>query len=390
MAARSPQAEPGRPDGRVPGLDLKSEYAALKPEIDAAVAAVLASGRYIGGPEVEGIEREFAQYCGTRDAVAVGSGTDALRFALIATAHGAEERDPDPASREVITSPFSFIATTEAITQAGARPVFVDIEPETYALDPSRVEAALTPRTQAILPVHLYGHAAQMGPIVELARSRNIAVIEDACQAHGAMLGNAKSGALGDAGCFSFYPTKNLGACGEGGMVTTSRAEIARRVRRLRDHGQTEKYRHVEEGYNGRLDALQAAILRVKLRHLDQRNERRRTIAARYRAALSGTAVRLPVEQPGFRHVYHLFVIRVERRDAVREALAQHGIDSGVHYPVPLHRQPCYARMGHAEGAFPEAEKAAREILTLPLFPEMSDAQVDRVCDALRSALETR
>ncbi len=395
---------------RVPEIDLGAVYGGLKAEIDTAVARVLASGRYIGGPEVEGLEREFAEFCGVAHAVAVGSGTDALRFALMAAgigeggvvgvdAAGAGEPGAREGRGEVITSPLTFIATTEAISQAGERPVFVDVDLGSLTLDPAELESAVTRRTRAIVPVHLYGQAADMEPILALARKRGIAVIEDACQAHGARYRGRAAGSLGLAGCFSFYPTKNLGACGEGGIVTTSRSDIAMRVRRLRDHGQSEKYRHAEEGYNGRLDALQAAILRVKLKRLAAWNERRRALADMYRARLRdmaepGRARRreaglvLPEEAPGSRHVYHQFVIRVKDRDRVRAALREKGIETGVHYPVPLHLQPCYAWMGLREGSFPEAERAAREVLSLPLYPELTDGQVDRVCAAVREAVD--
>ncbi|MEK7799746.1 MAG: DegT/DnrJ/EryC1/StrS family aminotransferase [Acidobacteriota bacterium] len=383
----------------IPVVDPAAEYAGLKPEIDAAVVRVLASGRYIGGPEVEGLEREFAAFCGVAHAVATGNGTDALRFALMAAGAGAEGRDPKSAGAarpEVITSPLTFIATTEAISQAGARPVFVDVDPGSLTLDPAKLDGSLTARTRAIVPVHLYGQTADMGTILDRARRNGIAVIEDACQAHGALLAGRAAGSLGDAGCFSFYPTKNLGACGEGGMVTTARADIADRVRRLRDHGQSEKYVHAEEGYNGRLDALQAAILRVKLRGLAARNLRRRALAARYGERLlemglatqAGAPLLLPVERPGGTHAYHLYTVRVPAgRDRVRAALLERGIETGIHYPIPLHLQPAYAWMGLREGAFPEAERAAREVLSLPLYPEMTDDQVGRVCEALRGAL---
>jgi len=373
---------------RIPIADLGREYQDLKPEIDAAVVRVLASGQYVGGPEVEALEREFAEFCGTPHAVAVGSGTDALRFALTAAGVGSQD--------EVVTSPMTFIATTEAISQAGGRPVFADVDSASYTLDPALVERALTPRTRAIVPVHLYGQTADMDPILELAKRRGVAVVEDACQAHGAAYKGRLAGSMGAVSAFSFYPTKNLGACGEAGMVTTARSEIAARVRRLRDHGQSEKYRHVEEGYNGRLDALQAAILRVKLGHLAAWNERRRTLAARYRAGLAaiaapagpgplrGPGIILPTEMPWARHAYHLFTVRVADRDRVRQALSERGIDTGLHYPVPLHLQPAYASMGMGVGSFPRAEAASREVLTLPMYPGMTDAQVDRVCDALR------
>ena len=401
--------------GRIPAIDLAAAHAGLKEEIDAAVQRVLTSGRYIGGPEVEELEREFAQFCDVPHAVAVASGTDALRFALMISGVG-------PGS-EVITSPFTFIATTEAISQAGARPVFADVDPESLTLDPEPVETSITPRTKAIVPVHLYGQTADMAPVLALARQRGIAVIEDACQAHGARYGGSAAGpprmagALGDAGCFSFYPTKNLGGCGEGGMVTTGPPDMAERVRRLRDHGQSEKYVHPEEGYNGRLDALQAAILRVKLKRLGAWNERRRTLAARYTARLremglaaavdetrggrqerDGAPLILPTEMPWGAHVYHLYSVRVTAaglagpagrspRDRLRAALLEKGIETGVHYPIPLHLQSAYAWMGLKEGSFPQAERAAREVLSLPLYPEMIEAQVDRVCEALRDAV---
>lgn len=384
-------SDPGKaPFDRIPSIDLTAGYPALKDEIEAAVTSILASGRYIGGPEVENLEREFAAYCGTRDAIAVGSGTDALRLTLLALGLGAGARRDGSERIEVVTSPFSFVATTEAITQAGGRPVFADIDAETFNIDPAGLEAALTPRTRAILPVHLYGHPADMSPILDLAASRDLAVIEDSCQAHGALHRDARTGSIGDAGCFSFYPTKNLGACGEGGIVTTSRPEIAAAVRRLRDHGQDRKYHHIEEGFNGRLDAVQAAILRIKLRRLDDWNGRRREVAARYLEALRDVAIELPVERPWARHVYHQFSVRVENRDEVRDALARKGVDAGVHYPIPLHLQPCYASMGLKEGSFPNAERAAREVLTLPIYPELDEAQIARVCAALREAVGAR
>ena len=383
---------------KIPIADIAGQYLALQSDIDAAVRRVLASGHFIGGPEVESFEREFAAQCGASDAVAVASGTDALRFSLLARGDGAGRgRAPDGVD-EVITSPLSFIATTEAISQAGARPVFADIDSATFTLDPEALEEAITPRTRAVVPVHLYGQPADMPPILELARRAGAVVVEDACQAHGALDRGRPAGTLGDAGCFSFYPTKNLGGCGEGGMVTTSNRDFAQRIRRLRDHGQVEKYRHVEEGYNGRLDALQAAILRVKLGHLPAWNERRRALALKYRSVLADLAARsgdgpgrgaivLPVERAGARHVYHLFCVRVKDRDRVRAALLEKGVETGVHYPIPLHLQPAYAWMGLREGSFPVAERAAREVLSLPLYPEMTEAQVDRVCEALRDAV---
>jgi dTDP-4-amino-4,6-dideoxygalactose transaminase len=378
--------------------DLTTALISLRGDIDAALSRIFATGQFIGGPEVEGLEREFAALCRVGDAVAVGSGTDAIRFALMAAGVGGSAGADRQGARnlapprsgsfepdEVITSPLSFIASTEAISQAGGRPVFADIDPATCTLDPRQVERAITPRTRAILPVHLYGQTADMDPILELAKRRGIAVVEDACQAHGAIDRGRVAGGIGDAGCFSFYPTKNLGGCGEGGMVTTSRPRIAARVRRLRDHGQVEKYRHSEEGYNGRLDAIQAAILRIKLRHLGEWNDSRRRIAARYRDGLRGVGVVLPVERPGAAHVYHQFTIRLRDRDRARSALRDRGIETGIHYPVPLHLQECYAWMGHREGSFPQAEAAAREVLSLPIYPELTDAQVEEVCAAVRA-----
>jgi dTDP-4-amino-4,6-dideoxygalactose transaminase len=369
---------------RVPALDLAAEYTALRSEIEAVVTAVLSSGHYIGGPEVMGLEREFAAACGVPHGVAVHSGTDALRLALLAA--GLEPGD------EVVTSPFTFIGTTEAIHQARGKVVFADIEPGTFTLDPARVEGALSARTRALLPVHLYGQTADMDALGAIAERRSLLVIEDACQAHGARSRGRPAGALGTAGCFSFYPTKNLGACGEGGLVTTADAALAGRVARLRDHGQSEKYLHVEEGYNGRLDALQAAILRVKLRRLAAANDKRRGIAGLYRDRLAGLdaagRLGLPAERPGDHHVYHQFAVRLaEGRDRVRARLLAQGIETGTHYPIPLHRQPCYASMGLAVGSFPESERAAREVLTLPLHPGLSEAQVERVCRAIGAAL---
>jgi dTDP-4-amino-4,6-dideoxygalactose transaminase len=380
---------------RIAALDPAAEYASARAEIDAAVARVLASGRYVGGPEVEGLEAEFAAFCGVAHAVAVSTGTDALRFALIAA--------DLKAGAEVITSPFTFIGTTEAIHQAGGRAVFADIVEDTFAIDPARVRSVLTSRTGALMPVHLYGHPADMTALEPLARDRRLAVVEDACQAHGASLGGKMTGGMGTAGCFSFYPTKNLGACGEGGMVTTDDPRLAARVRRLRDHGQSEKYLHAEEGYNGRLDAVQAAILRVKLRHLPAWNERRRAIAAFYADRLSRLEqrglLRLPIERPGARHAWHLYAVRIPAspgdggpgrlsRDAVRERLASGGIETGIHYPIPLHRQPAYEGMRLGAGSFPEAERAAREVLTLPLHAHLEERQAERVARTLGAALE--
>jgi dTDP-4-amino-4,6-dideoxygalactose transaminase len=353
-----------------------------------AALSVLRSGRYVGGEEVESFEAEFAAFCGTKHGVAISNGTDALRLALLASGVGAGD--------EVVTSPFTFIGTTEAISQCGARFVLADIEADTFTLDPKAVERVLTPRTRAFLPIHLYGQCADMRALGAIAAPRRLAVVEDACQAHGATLDGRRAGAFGASGAFSFYPTKNLGGFGEGGFVTTDDAAIAARVRRLRDHGQSAKYLHAEEGYNGRLDALQCALLRVKLRRLEAWNARRRGIATRYRQALAPLEtrglLRLPVERAGGAAVYHQFAVRVlsdrgSGRDAVRARLREAGVETGVHYPVPLHLQPCYAGLNLGSGSFPESERAAREVLTLPIYPQLDDARIDRVAAALDSAL---
>ena len=372
--------------------DLKGQYASLKGDIDDAVARVLGSGRYINGPEVDGLEREFARFCETPHAVAVSSGTDALRLSLIAvmTQEGLGGRGIPQGRAEVVTSPFCFAATTEAISQAGARAVFADIDPATFTLEPQRVSSANTPRTRAIIPVHLFGHPADMESLTRIAKGKSIAIVEDVCQAHGARSMGRAAGSMGEAGCFSFYPTKNLGACGDGGMMVTESADIATRVRRLRDHGQIEKYRHIEEGSTARLDEVQAAILRVKLKHLEDWNERRRALARRYIDGLRGIDITLPTETPESRHVYHLFTVRLKDREGVRTTLAERGIATGVHYPIPLHLQPVNTWMGLGEGAFPESERAAQEVLSLPLFPEMTEEQVDLVCGALREVVARR
>lgn len=361
----------------IPLVDLRAQYRIIKPEIDAAIERVLANTRFILGKEVQDFEEAFAVYCGARYAIGVASGTAALHLALLACGIGQGD--------EVITSPFTFIATAEAICHAGARPVFVDIDPVSYNLDPSRIEEAITPRTKAILPVHLYGQPADMDPLLAIARRYDLKVIEDAAQAHGAEYKGQRVGTLGGAACFSFYPGKNLGAYGDGGMVVTNDPQIAERVRMLRDHGRLSKYEHLIVGYGERLDALQAAILGVKLRHLDDWNERRRRIAAQYRELLADGNIQVPQESKDVRHVYHLFVVRVRDRDATLARLKEAGIGVGVHYPIPLHLQPAFAWLGYREGDFPNAEQAAREVLSLPIYPEMTVEQMDQVAYALVS-----
>jgi len=324
---------------RVPSLDLKAQYQRIKPEIDAAVARVLDSGQFVLGAEVAGFEQEFATYCGAAECIALNSGTSALHLALLAAGVGPGD--------EVITVPFTFVASVAAVVYTGARPVLVDIDGRSFTMDPAAVEAAISPRTKAILPVHLYGQPADMDPIMEVARRHGLIVIEDAAQAHGAKYKSRPVGSIGDIGCFSFYPGKNLGAYGEGGAVTTSNSEYARTIRMLRDWGQDRKYHHLLHGFNYRMEALQGAILRVKLRHLERWTDARRAIVGKYNQLLAGSAVERPAEMPWGRHVYHLYTLRSDRRDILRESLQNKGIQTGIHYAVPAHLQPAYANLGY-------------------------------------------
>jgi len=358
----------------VPFLDLKAQFASIRHEIEPAVQRVLESGQYVLGEEVAAFEREFAAFCGAAHGVALNSGTSALHLALLAAGVGPGD--------EVVTVPFTFVATVAAIGYTGARAVFVDIHPRSFTLDATRLEDAITDRTRAIVPVHLYGQPADMDPILAVARRHGLTVIEDACQAHGAEYRGRRAGSLADMACFSFYPGKNLGACGEGGMLVTQDAARARTVAMLRDWGQDRKYHHVLKGYNMRMEGLQGAILRVKLRHLEAWTEARRARAARYEAALAG--IWTPPTMPYARHVFHLYAIRVADREAARTALAADGVQTGIHYPIPVHLLPAYADLGYKAGEFPEAERAAREVLSLPLYPELSEAQQERVIRAVR------
>lgn len=360
----------------IPYLDLSRQYLSIKHELDSATSAALASAHYILGPQGAAFEEEFAAFCGTRETVGVGSGTEALHLALLAAGVGRED--------EVITVANSAIFTALAISFTGARPVFVDIDPVTYTMDPARIEERLSPRTRAILPVHLYGHPADLNPILHLAEQHNLVVIEDCAQAVGAEYGGRRVGALGRMGCFSFYPTKNLGACGDGGAVITDDPELARRLRLLRNGGQTERYHHLIKGFNSRLDEMQAAILRVKLRYLDAWTERRRQLAAEYNRLLQGCPVALPIEAEASKHVYHLYVIRSDRRDELQRFLAENGVQSLIHYPIPIHRQPAYADLGVDEGSLPMAERSANEVLSLPLYPEFSQEELETVVSAVR------
>jgi len=365
------------PETTVPFLDLVAPHRALEAEFVAAFRRALESATFVGGVEVAAFEREFAAFIGSPGAVAVNSGTDALRFAYQAL--GVRPGD------EVITVPNTFIATTEALTQAGATIRFVDVREDTLTLDPEAAAAAVGSRTVGIVPVHLYGQMAQMDPLLELAARRGLWIVEDAAQAHGACDHERRAGTMGALGAFSFYPGKNLGACGEAGAVVGRSEAHLDTVRRLREHGQSRKYVHETEGYNGRMDAIQAAFLRIKLRRLPEWNAGRRRAAELYRKALVDVPeVRLPIERPGAVHVYHLFVIRVERRDALQQHLGARGIGTGLHYPVPLHLQTAYAGLGLGVGSFPVTEAAARDILSLPMFPELTADQIGIVADAIR------
>ena len=360
----------------IPFLDIKAQYATIQPAIEAAALRVLRSGHYVLGEEVAALEQEFAAYCGTSHAIAVNTGTSALHLALIAA--GISRGD------EVITTPFTFVATAAAIRYVGARPVFVDIDPTTFTLDPNQIEAAITARTRAILPVHLYGQIADMDAILQVAERYGLTVIEDACQAHGAQYDTRRAGSMGLSGCFSFYPGKNLGACGEGGMIVTSNDEQAHTMRMLRDWGQDRRYHHVLEGYNYRMDAIQGAILRVKLRQIESWTEARRTRARLYTQMLADAPLAVPREALGRRHVWHIFAVRTDRREELQQFLKSEGVETGLHYPVPVHLQPAYADLGHQPGDFPEAEAAANSVLSLQLYPELSLREVEIISDLVR------
>jgi dTDP-4-amino-4,6-dideoxygalactose transaminase len=359
----------------IPFVDLKAQYAAIRDEVSAAIQGVLDSAQFTLGSEVSAFEREFAAYCESREGIAVNTGTSALHLALLAAGIGRGD--------EVITTPFTFVATVSAIDYTGARAVLVDIDPWTFTIDPARIEAAITPRTRAIVPVHLYGQPADMEPILEIAARHGLTVIEDACQAHGAEYHGRRVGSLGDMGCFSFYPGKNLGAYGEGGMVVTDRPDHARTLRMLRDWGAERKYEHVLKGYNYRMDGIQGAVLRVKLRHLEAWTEARRSAAAHYDRLLAGSGVRVPVPAPRTRHVFHIYAVRTQQRKAWQEALGARGIHTGIHYPIPVHLLPAFADLGYRRGDFPHAEAAADEVLSLPMFAELTAAQRQAVAEAL-------
>lgn len=363
----------------IPFVDLKAQYKTIKSEIDQAIFEVLESTHFVGGAKLEAFERHFAEYMESEHAVGTCSGTSALHLAL--TALGVGRGD------EVITAANTFIATAEAISHTGAAPVFVDVDEETLNIAPDKMEAAITPRTKAVVPVHLYGQSADMDAMRTIASRRGLKLVVDACQAHGARFNGSRKALCGDVTCFSFYPGKNLGAYGDGGMIVTDDGELADKMRRLGNHGRLDRYTHFAAGYNYRLDALQAAILDVKLRHLDGWNDRRRSRAKRYDAAFEGGLVRPVKEGPGRRHVYHLYVVRTKERDRLLDELGKRGISAGIHYPVPLHLQAAYRHLGIERGAFPVAEKAADEIVSLPMYPELTDEMVDEVAGATREIL---
>jgi dTDP-4-amino-4,6-dideoxygalactose transaminase len=360
----------------IPFVDLKAQYRSIKPEVGAAIERVLESCEFTLGSEVAAFEAEFAAYCHAAHGVGVNSGTSALHLALLAAGIGAGD--------EVITVPFTFIATVSAIHYTGARPVFVDIDPRTFTMDAGGLEAAVTERTKAIIPVHLYGQPADMDPILAIARRHRLTVIEDAAQAHGAEYKGRRVGSLAAMACFSFYPGKNLGAYGEGGMVVTDNPDYARTIRMLRDWGAEKKYHHVLKGYNYRLEGIQAAVLRVKLRHLEAWTEGRRAAAARYDRFMADTGVATPEARAFARHVYHIYAIRSAERQALQEALQAQGIHTGIHYPIPAHLMPAFADLGYRAGQFPDAERAAAEVLSLPMFPELTAAQCEEVARAVR------
>ena len=371
----SPQPDP------VPQLDLAAQYAAIGGEIRAAIEKVLASQQFVLGQEGAAFEQEIARLCGVAHGVGVGSGTDALVLALRAC--GVQAGD------EVLLPPFTFVATGSAVSALGAVPVFADIRPETYNIDPAELERRITPRTRAIVVVHLYGLPADMDPILAFARARRLPVIEDNAQAIGASYKGRRTGSLGDAACLSFYPTKNLGAYGDAGMVVSNSPELAERIRTLRNHGQTAKYFSTEPGWNNRLDEIQAAILRVKLRHLSNWQRARQANAAEYTRLLNQIpGVMPPIAPEGFEHVFHQYTIRVEKRDALQQFLSKRKIGSTVYYPYPLHLQPLYASLGHRPGDFPHAERAAQEVLSLPMYPELRKEQIARVVEAIADFLK--
>jgi dTDP-4-amino-4,6-dideoxygalactose transaminase len=360
----------------IPFVDLKAQYVSIKDEVNAAIQGVLDSCEFTLGSEVAKFEQEFAAYCHAKHAIGVNTGTSALHLALLAAGVGPGD--------EVITIPFTFVATVAAIYYTGAKTVFVDIDPHSFTMDANAVEAAITKQTKAIIPVHLYGQPADMDPILGIARQRGLVVIEDACQAHGAEYKGRRVGSLGHMGCFSFYPGKNLGAYGEGGMVVTDNVEYTRTIRMLRDWGAEKRYQHVLKGYNYRMEGLQGAVLRVKLRHLESWTQARRGIAARYDRLLAKSGIATPEAMPYARHVYHIYAVRTSHRQAWQEGLQAEDIHTGIHYPIPVHLLPAYADLGYKAGQFPNSERAAKEVLSLPMYGELKEEQCDEVARVVR------
>jgi dTDP-4-amino-4,6-dideoxygalactose transaminase len=364
----------------VPFLDLKTHHAPMLAEINRAIQDVIEENTFAGGPHVAAFESDFATYCGSKHAIGVGSGTEALWLSLLAVGVGPGD--------EVITVPSTFMATAEAITYCGATPVFVDVDEKTYTMDPTRLRETITSKTKAIIPVHLFGQPVDMDPILEVARSNRLFVIEDACQAHGAEYKGRKVGTLGDAAAFSFYPGKNLGAFGEAGAVVTNSAKLEEKVRILRDHGQERKYYHAMVGWNGRMDGIQGAVLRIKLRYLERGNQLRRSHAEYYDRAFGGMEeIATPVRAARVLPVYHIYAIRVPDRDDFMRRLTERGIGCGIHYPVPVHLQEAYRGLGYKRGAFPVAERCADEFVSLPMFPELTAVQLESVVHAVKESV---
>ncbi len=362
-------------------FSLKKQYEALKEELKEPMEKVMLSGGFILGEDVGLFEQEFATYCGVKYGIGVNSGTDALFLACLACGIGKGD--------EVITPTYTYIATSFGISMAGAKPVFVDTEEKTYSIDISKIEKAITKKTKAILLVHLYGHPANMDPIIEIAKKYKLKVIEDCAQAHGALYNNKKVGSFGDAACFSFYPTKNLGAFGDGGMITTNSEEVKDKVLLLRDYGRKGRYENIIKGYNSRLDTLQAAILRVKLKHLDEWNEKRRKNASLYTKLFKEKKmdITLPYEADYAKHIYHQYAIRIKNRKEVMEKLADKGLCPLIHYPIPVHLQECYKELGYKRGAFPVAEKCCEEIMSLPMYPELTAEEIKYVVDSIKTVI---
>jgi dTDP-4-amino-4,6-dideoxygalactose transaminase len=368
---------------KVPFLDLNAHHQPIREQIDAAIADVINKNAFAGGPFVAAFEADFAKYCGAKHAIGVGNGTDALWLGLLAL-------DVGPGD-EVITVPSTFMATAEAISYCGAKPVFVDVDERTYTMDPSLLERAITPKTKAIIPVHLFGQCADMDPILEIGRKHGIPVVEDACQAHGALYKGRKAGTMGAVGCFSYYPGKNLGAFGEAGGVTTNDSELAAKIQVFRDHGQNKKYYHSRIGWNARMDGIQGAVLSIKLKHLDVNNVRRHAHALLYDQLLADVPeIITPHEAPHTQHVFHVYAVRVRNRNQVLQAMTDRGISCAIHYPIPVHRQEAYRFLGLGEGSFPVAETCAEEFLSLPMYPELTKEQIQAVGSELKSCISSR